>query len=216
MRRMGPLARNMLISALLLGGFAVIGTAIVAWTQDATRERIELNERAALLGNLHVLVPPDRHDNDLYEDRIQVRAPEQLGSPYPLPVYRARRDGEPVAAILTVIAPDGYSGPIQLLVAIRHDGTLAGVRVLSHRETPGLGDAIEASRSDWIHDFEGKSLRNPPPEDWRVKRDGGVFDQFTGATITPRAVVAAVHRALQYFRAHRDELFAPDRTETES
>lgn len=211
---MGPLARNMLISALLLGGFAVIGTAIVAWTQDVTRERIAENERAALLRKLHILVPREAHDNDMYEDRIRVRAPDALGSPFALPVYRARQNGEPVAAILTAVAPDGYSGPIRLLVAVRHDSTLAGVRVLSHRETPGLGDAIEASRSDWIHDFEGKSLGEPPAEQWRVRRDGGVFDQFTGATITPRAVVDAVRRALVYFEAHRDELFEPAETDS--
>lgn len=213
---MGPLVRNMLISGLLLAGFAILGTAIVAWTEDATRERIELNQRAALLNNLHALIPPEQHDNDLYEDRIRVRAPDHLGSPYPLPVYRARRDGRPLAAILTAVAPDGYSGPIRLLVAVNYDGTLAGVRVLNHRETPGLGDAIEVSRSDWIHEFEGKSLRNPPPEDWRVKRDGGVFDQFTGATITPRAVVGAARRTLVYFQAHREELFAKAEPDTDT
>jgi electron transport complex protein RnfG len=112
-----------------------------------------------------------------------------------------------VAAIISTVAPQGYNGNIYLLVAIRYSGKLAGVRVVKHRETPGLGDAIDEKRSDWISSFDNKSLQNPAPKDWKVKRDGGVFDQFTGATITPRAVVDAVYKTLQYFEKHRDELF---------
>ena len=120
------------------------------------------------------------------------------------------------AAVLTAVAPEGYGGGIRLLVAINYDGTLAGVRVLSHHETPGLGDKIEAERSDWILQFEGLSLENPAPRNWRVKKDGGRFDQFTGATITPRAVVAAVYDALVYFEAHREALFERDDVSRES
>ena len=130
-----------------------------------------------------------------------------LGTQQAVPVYRAFRNGEPVAALLTPVAPNGYSGEIRLLVGIYADGRVAGVRVLGHKETPGLGDAIEIERSDWITSFAGRSLGNPPLEDWKVKRDGGVFDQFTGATITPRAVVQAVRKTLLYFERHRDELF---------
>jgi electron transport complex protein RnfG len=122
-------------------------------------------------------------------------------------VYRARKYGWPVAVVLAPVAPDGYNGTIRLLVAIKMDGTLAGVRVIQHRETPGLGDAIEAERSDWILGFDGKSLNDPVQEKWKVKRDGGDFDQFTGATITPRAVVKAVNKALLYFRLHGHSLF---------
>ena len=205
---MPPVVKNMLLVASLLALFAVAGTSLVALTHEATKERIAANERAALLRSLHSLIPPARHDNDLFTDITEVSDPELLGTPAPVTVYRARRGGEPVAAVLTPVAPDGYSGRIILLVAINHDGTLAGVRVVSHRETPGLGDAVEEERSDWIHSFAGKSLNNPSAKGWKVKRDGGIFDQFTGATVTPRAVVEAVYHALQYFNRHRDALFA--------
>lgn len=204
---MSPLLRNMLLSAGLLGVFAVIGTGLVAWTHQVTAEQIAENERAALLKTVHELIPPSMHDNDLYEDRIQVSAPDFLGTSAQLPVYRARKDGRPVAAVITTIAPNGYGGAIKLLVAVRYDGTVAGVRVLNQHETPGLGDAIETSRSNWIYSFNGKFIGNPPLKKWAVKKDNGVFDQFTGATITPRAVVGAVRDALLYFDAHRKELF---------
>lgn len=208
--------RHIILAGGILALFAVAGTSLVALTHEATDERIAANQRAATLATLHELVPEERYDNDPVTDAITVTAPQALGSREPLTVYRARRDGEPVAAVLTAVAPDGYGGPIRLLVAINHDGTLAGVRVVNHSETPGLGDAIEAERSDWIHDFAGRSLGNPPLEDWRVEKDGGTFDQFTGATITPRAVVAAVRRALQYYEEHRRELFGEPREEEES
>jgi electron transport complex protein RnfG len=201
------LARHMTISAALLGLFAIVGTAMVAIIYGATEERIAANERAFLLKSLHTLVPPEQHDNDLFNDVISVSDKELLGSAKPVRVYRARQDKQPVAAIINAVAPDGYSGSIELLVAIRYDGTLAGVRVVKHKETPGLGDAIDASKSDWILGFNNRSLTNPEKKGWAVKRDGGIFDQFTGATISPRAVVNAVHRSLLYFDAHRDELF---------
>ena len=209
--------KNMMLSALLLGIFAIVGTFMVAYTAENTSDRIARNEREALLQNLHALLPRDRHSNDIFEDRITVRDPTLLGTSRPVSVYRARKDDDPVAAVLSPVAPEGYGGAIRLLVAVNYDGTLAGVRVLSHKETPGLGDKIETSRSDWIHEFEGKSLSNPKPENWKVKKDNGAFDQFTGATITPRAVVDAVHKTLRYFKQHRDELFEkPAITEGES
>lgn len=195
------------LTALLLFLFAAVGTALVAFTFENTHERIAANERAALLRNLHVLIPPASHDNDIFNDIIEVTDPDLLGSTEPVTVYRARKAGWPVAAVLTPTAPDGYNGAIKLLVAINLDGTVAGVRVLSHRETPGLGDAIEAERSDWIRGFEGLSIGNPPLSGWAVKRDGGRFDQFTGATITPRAVVKAVKKALIYFKRNQQRLF---------
>ncbi len=203
---MSPL-KNMVIGAVLLGGFAVVGTGLVAITQDATAARIAQNEREALLATLHALVPAESHDNDIFTDVITVKDP-LLGTRHPMPVYRARKDGEPVAAVLASVAPEGYGGAMRLLVAVRDDGTLAGVRVLRHQETPGLGDKIEAERSDWILSFEGRSLADPLPPQWGVKKDGGVFDQFTGATITPRAVVRGVFNTLRYFEQHREELFA--------
>jgi electron transport complex protein RnfG len=204
---MNALAKKMLLSAALLGLFAVAGTSLVALTYEGTAAQIAENERQALLRNLHSLIPPERHDNDVFADRIEVLAPEALGSKTPVTVYRARRGKIPVAAVLTPVAPDGYGGDIRLLVAVEYDGRLAGVRVMGHKETPGLGDRMEAEKSDWILGFSGLSLGNPPADKWKVKKDGGVFDQFTGATITPRAVVAAVSRTLHYYEEHREELF---------
>lgn len=200
--------KNMLIGGLILGLFAVVGTGLVAMTYNGTAERIAENERQALLRSLHQIVSPDSHDNDIYTDVIQVRD-LSLGTPQPVTVYRARQGKQPVAAVIASIAPDGYSGAIRLLVGIHYDGTLAGVRVVSHRETPGLGDAIEAERTDWILAFNGRSLENPEEKRWAVKKDGGVFDQFTGATITPRAVVQGVYNTLRYYQKHREALFAP-------
>jgi len=198
--------RQILITAVLLLMFAGIGTAMVAATWLGTHERIAANERATLLRKLSELIAPERYDNDLLDDMIEVSA--DLPGKQPAQVYRARRDGRPVALVMTAVAPDGYSGAIRLLVGINHDGVLCGVRVVAHRETPGLGDGIEEDRSDWIRQFDARSLENPPVERWRVRKDGGDFDQLTGATITPRAVVRAVKAALLYYRAHADELFA--------
>ncbi len=208
--------KHILTSALMLALFALIGTALVASIFQGTRARIADNERRATLRSLNEIIPHSRYDNDLIEDTLSVRDKE-LGTGESVQVYRARRGGEPVAVVLATTAPNGYNGPIKLLVGINYDASLAGVRVLAHRETPGLGDAIEARRSDWVLGFAGKHLGAPPVEAWRVRRDGGVFDQFTGATITPRAVVRAVKDSLIYFSTHKDALFlepAPKTIET--
>jgi electron transport complex protein RnfG len=194
------------MSGLLLGLFGVIGASLVGLSHEGTAERIARNEREALLQQLRVLVPADQVDNDMLTDVIEVSDPALLGTAATR-VYRGRRQGQPVATVLSPVVTQGYSGPIRLIVAIHADGTLAGTRVLTHRETPGLGDKIEAERSDWILGFAGRSLGKPPTSGWKVKRDGGVFDQFTGATITPRAVVRGVRSALEYYAAHRDELY---------
>ena len=199
--------RPVLISAIFLFLFAIIGTGLVAYTFESTEERIADNQRRALLKSLNELVPEDLYDNDIYTDILYVQNGELLGSDAPVPVYRARKSGWPVAAVLAPVAPDGYNGSIRLLVAIQLDGKLAGVRVIQHRETPGLGDGIEAERSDWVLEFNGKSLLDPQENNWKVKRDGGTFDQFTGATITPRAVVKAVKEALLYYKAYGQTLF---------
>jgi Na+-translocating ferredoxin:NAD+ oxidoreductase subunit G len=203
-----PTVRRMTVAASLLTLFAVVGVGLVALTEDSTHERIERNEREYLLRSLNDVLPADRYDNALFEDTITVVDAELLGTTQPVTVYRARNNGIPKAVILTPVAPDGYSGAIRLLVGIDYDGTLTGVRVVAHRETPGLGDAIEAQRSDWILGFDQLNLNQPPLESWAVRRDGGQFDQFTGATVTPRAVVKAVRNSLLYFKRHRDALFA--------
>lgn len=199
--------RNMIISAVLLAMFAVAGTFFVTYTFDSTIDRINENKRLALLKAFHVLIPPSAHDNDVFSDLISVQSKDLLGSNKPVNVYRARKNNKPVAVIINSVAPDGYSGNIELLVAIKVNGTLAGVRVVHHKETPGLGDAIEENRSDWITKFKQLSLTNPDKKGWAVKRDGGEFDQFTGATITPRAIVKAVYNTLRYYKENRDTLY---------
>jgi len=199
--------RQILLSGVFLWLFAVIGTTLVAVTEYSTSAAIVENERQVLLRNLHALLPRDRLDNDIATDTMLLPASTLLGTNHDSTVYRARLRGEPVAAIFRSIAPDGYSGKIHLLVGVYIDGSLAGVRVVKHAETPGLGDAIEIRKSPWINDFSGKSLANPSQDRWRVKRDGGDFDQFTGATITPRAVVAAVRNTLLYYRQNTDMIF---------
>lgn len=202
--------RDILLSGAFLWLFAVVGTTLVALTEFTTAEAIAKNEREVLLRNLHALLPPERFDNDIAADRLGLAPSELLGTESPSTAYRARLDGEPVAAVLNSIAPDGYSGRIHLLVGIYVDGTLAGVRVVKHAETPGLGDGIEIGKSPWIRSFDGKSLSNPDARGWRVRRDGGEFDQLTGATITPRAIVAAVRNTLLYYRDNADIIFAEE------
>jgi electron transport complex protein RnfG len=199
--------RQILISGAFLWLFAVAGTTLVAVTEFSTAEAIVENERQVLLRNLHALLPPDELDNDIAADNLELPPSPLLGTDSSSLVYRARLGGEPVAAVFNSVAPNGYSGSIHLLVGVYVDGSLAGVRVVKHTETPGLGDAIERRKSDWIEGFDGKSLDNPEADGWRVKRDGGVFDQLTGATITPRAVVKAVHNTLLYYRQNADMIF---------
>ncbi|MAX52765.1 MAG: electron transport complex subunit RsxG [Methylophaga sp.] len=198
----------MLRVGVVLGIFAIVATTMVAYTEQNTRQQIKENERQALLDAINILIPHEQYDNAILQDTILLPATESLGTEEPTQVFRARKQDQPVAVILTVVAPNGYSGRIKMLVGIYNDGTLAGVRVINHKETPGLGDKIDASRSDWIKQFEGLSLENPSSAKWKVKKDGGAFDQFTGATITPRAVVRAVKGSLEYFKNHREALFA--------
>lgn len=196
------------LAALTLGLFALAGVGLVSATHETTRERIQANQRLDLLRKLQALVPADSVDNDMAQDLIRVHDAGLLGAEAST-VYRGRRQGQPVAVVLTATVPDGYAGPIQLLVAVRADGTLGGVRVVSHKETPGLGDKIEEEKSDWIQGFTNRSLQDPGEEHWGVKRDGGHFDQFAGATVTPRAVVRAIKNSLLYVRAQGVALYQP-------
>ncbi len=199
--------RQVLLSGAFLWLFAVAGTTLVALTEFGTRAAIVENERAVLLRNLYALLPDDKLDNDIASDTLELPPAELLGTEDNSIAYRARLGGEPVAIIFNSIAPNGYSGRIHLLVGVYVDGSLAGVRVVKHAETPGLGDGIEIRKSDWIKGFDGRSLDDPGPGGWAVRRDGGEFDQLTGATITPRAVIAAVRRTLLYYRDNADILF---------
>ena len=199
--------RQILVSGAFLWLFAVGGTTLVAFTEYSTSSAIAENERQLLLRNLYALLPQDKLDNDIATDIRSLPASPLLGTEAATLAYRARRAGEPVAVVFNSVAPNGYNGRIHLLVGVYVDGSLAGVRVVKHAETPGLGDAIEIRKSLWIKSFDDKSLSNPGKSGWRVKRDGGEFDQFTGATITPRAVIKAVHNTLLYYQQNADMIF---------
>ncbi|MBU2886885.1 electron transport complex subunit RsxG [Gilvimarinus agarilyticus] len=196
-------------NSLLLGLFALVTAGILALTNVNTRDRIAEAERQAAEKALYELVLAERVDNDLLSDTLPTPPSmlAALGLDTPEAIHRARKDGQVIAVIVPAVAPDGYSGDIRIIVGVNRDGSVAGVRALSHKETPGLGDKVDTAKSDWVYGFNGKSLNDPSVQQWAVKKDGGVFDQFTGATITPRAVTAQVKRVLQQVDAQRALLF---------
>jgi electron transport complex protein RnfG len=203
------LGQSITRNGLILAAFAVATAVLIAGTYLQTRERIAAEQRAAEERALLEIVPRDAHDNSLLDDTLPAPVgDDKLKLAEPRPIYRARREGRVETVLVPARAPDGYSGAIDLVVGVERDGTVAGVRVLEHRETPGLGDKVDRRKSDWIEDFAGRSLDDPAPAQWKVRKDKGVFDQFTGATITPRAVVAATRRALEYVQANEAALFA--------
>ncbi|WP_269617749.1 electron transport complex subunit RsxG [Zhongshania sp. BJYM1] len=203
---MNILGKSITKNGILLGLFAIVTTGVIAGTYLSTRGLIQDNIRHAEESALLELFPKSRHDNSMLDDAISVDNSELLGLREAKKLYRASMNSEFVGAILPATARDGYTGDVDMIVGINRDGTIAGVRVLSHRETPGLGDQVDYKKSQWVDGFIGKSLTNPEESKWAVKKDKGVFDQFTGATITPRAVTKAVHKALQYYDANIDTI----------
>ncbi|AOY88119.1 electron transporter RnfG [Marinobacter salinus] len=203
---MAALGQSIRRSAIGLGLFAVITGGTIAVTQAFTEQRIQEQAARAEAKALFEIIPESMRDNDLLKDTVQLPASDQLATKGPLTVWVARRGSQPTGIIMPVIATDGYSGNIKLLVGVDMEGTILGVRVTSHKETPGLGDRIETKKSPWIRSFDGRSLGEPPHREWNVKKNGGDFDEFTGATITPRAVVKAVKKALIYFRKNREAI----------
>lgn len=185
---------------LLLGIFALLASGALAWASSATGDAIAAAEAKDLRDSLSEVLPPGMADNDFLKDSIEL---DKGGKP--VTIYRARKDGV-VKAALFKLAERGYAGEIQVLMAVDSDGRALGVRVLKHSETPGLGDKIEVKKDPWVKGFDGKSLGDPAPEKWGVKKDGGIFDQFAGATITPRAVVKAVKGGMDFFTAHKAEI----------
>ncbi len=205
---MKRIARSTLQTAINLVFFSVLGTAVLASTFFMTHDAIVKSEEGEKLKLIMQIVPHDLFDNDIIQDKLVIAADPLLGNDDSTVAYRARLNGEPSAVVLEAVAPDGYSGKIALILAVRANGELAGVRVVSHKETPGLGDYIDIQKSPWIKGFDGKSRAVYKDADWKVKKDGGQFDYMAGATITPRAVVKAVNKALIYFGENRDKLFA--------
>ena len=211
---MDTFKNKIVLTASILMLFAMAGAFLVGLTFTQTEDDIAYNEKLTLLRQLNTIIPAELYDNELLLDTITIKPHILLGTKQETLVYRARKNKQNIAAVFTSIAPSGYNGPIHLLVGIFSDGRIAGVRVVKHRETPGLGDAVSVTHSDWILGFDKKSLGNPNSKKWKVKRDGGVFDQFTGATITPRAVVKAVHDALIYFNQNQALLFSIEKNTT--
>ncbi len=191
-------------SGITLALCVVTAVGSLGLVNKLTRNRVEKTQHEWLSMSLLEVLPPGPYDNDPLQSRTWIQAPE-LGSTKAIPVYTVYQQNKPYAAVLSVIAPDGYNGAIELLMGVHYSGEIVGVRVTRHRETPGLGDDIETRRSKWINTFEGESLSTPSA--WTVKRQGGKFDSFTGATITPKAVISAVHRALLWFVSNRDVVF---------
>ena len=196
---------QIVLTSLVLAAFTVLGVGVVAFMYQQTEPMIQAQAQAALNRQLAAVLPAG-FDNDPAATRRALAPDALLGGKGEPRLYQARQAGKVTGVALSVLAPNGYSGAIHLLVGVTREGAVSGVRVVAHKETPGLGDPIEEAKSPWIHSFTGKSLADPSGKGWGVKKDGGIFDQFTGATITPRAVVQAVQHALQYVEQHKAEL----------
>lgn len=198
----------MIKNGLLLGLFALLCTGLVTVVNQQTFDKIKLQQQKELMGILHQLIPDEIHDNELTAQCTLLQNKEALGTEDAMPAYIATAAGKPVAIAMEAVAPDGYNGNIKLIVGINTQGEVLGVRTLSHQETPGLGDKIELRKADWVTTFVGKVLQSEDDKQWQVQKDGGDFDQFTGATITPRAYVKAVKRAVWYFTQHQADIFS--------
>ena len=193
---------------MVLAFFAAITSLAIGWTYLSTQSEIELAERRAEARQLMEIFPEDTHDNELVDDTFVLEAETSLlGLRQARQGYRVRQGERVVGVILPATARDGYSGDIRTLVGVRSDGSVAGVRVVAHKETPGLGDKVDLRKSPWILGFNDRSLDNPALSQWSVSKDGGAFDQFTGATVTPRAVILATRRALEYAELNQATLF---------
>lgn len=195
-----------------LTAFALIGTAMLSYVFSITRAPIEASEAQAKLALFNQIMPPEQFDNDILKTTIAIPPDDLLGTRSTTIANVAQLNQQPAGVILEAIAHDGYSGDIKLLIAFKPDGSISGVRVLAHKETPGLGDYIDIAHANWIKLFDNESLVKTPAQQWQVKKDGGKFDYVAGATITPRAVVKAVFKATQYFEKNKQVLLAKNST----
>jgi electron transport complex protein RnfG len=207
-------ARGVFRSGLTLAAIAAVCTALVAATYRLTSDRIAENARLLLERSLAPALGDTRYEGTLTGSALVV-PPHALPGAGPAVIYRVFSGGQPAAALFVVTAMEGYSGPIRLVLGVDTYGVVTGLRILEHRETPGLGDRIESGRSNWVAQFEGRSLGDPETRRWAIRGDGGEFDQLTGASITPRAVTKAVRDVLIYFAANREEVFSRPATEQE-
>ncbi|MDP5240670.1 electron transport complex subunit RsxG [Uliginosibacterium sp. 31-16] len=192
--------------------FTLVFTGLMAGTYELTRDTIAASAEAEQLRLINEILPPAGYDNALLQDVKILGSTPELGLPKGGKVWRARKAGQPAALVFETVAPDGYAGAVRLVIAVSADGTLGGVRVTEHHETPGLGDYIDPKKDKnkaepWIAQFVGKTLTTLPLERWKVKKDGGDFVYRTGATISARAVTNAVARTVAYAHAQRDALY---------
>lgn len=199
---------SLIRNGLTLAAIAAVCTTLVAFTYRVTDQRIVANQQAWLEQSLLPALGGVEFDGNVGDARLTITAPHDLPGNGDALVYRVYRDSMPAAALFVVTARDGYSGAIRLLVGIDANGIITGVFILEHRETPGLGDGIDASKSPWARQFNGRSLGDPSVKGWQIRRDGGEFDQLTGASVTPRAVVRAVRETLLWYETNSDFVFA--------
>ena len=193
----------------IMVAFSLVGTVFLAKTYLVTKAPIEASQAAEKMKFFAQVLSPNEHDNNLVNDFVEMPAGGELNNRSATKLHTARLAGVVTAVILEATARNGYSGDIKLLIAVRQDGSIGGVRVIAHKETPGLGDYIDVAKDNWIKTFDNLSLNNRTSKQWQVKKDGGQFDYMAGATITPRAVVKATHKALAYVEANKALFFAP-------
>lgn len=200
-------------TAAILFVFVIVFTALLSSAYKWTKPAIEASALAEKMKLLNEVLPADAYDNDLLNDSLLLPATAELGLKESTTLYRARKAGQPSALIFEAAAPDGYAGRIKLLIALEASGRVAGVRVTQHKETPGLGDYIEPKKDKnkerpWISQFSGLSMAETPEKAWRVRKDGGQIDYYAGATVSPRAIAKAVHKAVRWADTERDRLFS--------
>ncbi|RYV04034.1 electron transport complex subunit RsxG [Shewanella sp. OPT22] len=198
------MSNPVLKNGLILAVFAMLCTAAVSVVNKVTEGKIAEQKQLQRLKVLEQIIPMQIHDNNLVTSCRAIVEPKALGTEDAVSAFVAFKKEQATAIAIEAVAPDGYNGNIKLIVAADKSGNVLGVRTLEQNETPGLGDKIELSKSNWVKSFNGKSLDNTSTKQWKVKKDGGEFDQFTGATITPRAYVKAVHKALDYIHNNFD------------
>jgi len=206
-KNLPPIIQKMLKSAFLLSIFVIVGIVLLLITKKVTSPTIEKAKIAEMKQAFNQVLDKKLYDNIPFEDKKIITDINAFKTKLPITIYRARKNKKPAALIVETIAPDGYSGNIKIMIAITIDKRISGVRVLEHKETPGLGDKIEIRKNNWITKFNGLSLRDDNLASWRVKKDGGQFEQFTGATITPRAIVKAIKNSLIYVNEHGEKLY---------
>jgi electron transport complex protein RnfG len=188
-------------------GLTLICVLLVSFIDSQTRDKISQNQIQARMLIFDDIIP-ETYTNEIFSDTIQVSEPNYLGTSRPVTIYRARNNDEPLSIIIYPVVAQGYVGDIELGIGISKLGIVNGVRVVHEEETSGLGDQVHQGKTDWIQMFSGRSLTDPPRDNWRVASDNGYFDQLSGATITSRSVISAVKGALEYHEIAQDSIYA--------